>query len=124
MPAEPEVLGLLALMLLADSRRDARVSSDGALVPLATQDRSRWDRLRIAEGQAIVRRCLQWNRPGPYQIQAAIQAVHGPDIENAKKTGGDLPVEVKDSIEEMRSDYEHQLEALYAAARGYVDAIV
>jgi RNA polymerase sigma-70 factor (ECF subfamily) len=76
MPAEPEVLGLLALMLLADSRRDARVSSDGALVPLAAQDRSRWDRLRIAEGQAIVRQCLQWNRPGPYQIQAAIQAVH------------------------------------------------
>jgi len=76
MPAEPEVLGLLALMLLADSRRDARVSPDGALVPLAMQDRSRWDRLRIAEGQAIVRRCLQWNRPGPYQIQAAIQAVH------------------------------------------------
>jgi RNA polymerase sigma-70 factor (ECF subfamily) len=76
MPAEPEVLGLLALMLLADSRRDARVSSDGALVPLAMQDRSRWDRLRIAEGQAIVRQCLQWNRPGPYQIQAAIQAVH------------------------------------------------
>ncbi len=76
MPAEPEVLGLLALMLLADSRRDARVSPDGALVPLATQDRSRWDRLRIAEGQAIVRQCLQWNRPGPYQIQAAIQAVH------------------------------------------------
>jgi RNA polymerase sigma-70 factor, ECF subfamily len=76
MPAEPEVLGLLALLLLADSRRDARVSSDGALVLLGRQDRSRWDRLRIAEGQAIVRQCLQWNRPGPYQIQAAIQAVH------------------------------------------------
>jgi RNA polymerase sigma-70 factor (ECF subfamily) len=76
MPAEPEVLGLLALMLLADSRRDARVSSDGALMTLATQDRSRWDRLRIAEGQAIVRQCLQWNMPGTYQIQAAIQAVH------------------------------------------------
>ncbi len=76
MPAEPEVIGLLALMLLADSRREARVSSDGALVPLATQDRSRWDRLRIAEGQALVRQCLQWNKPGPYQIQAAIQAVH------------------------------------------------
>jgi RNA polymerase sigma-70 factor, ECF subfamily len=76
MPAEPEVLGLLALLLLADSRREARVSPDGALVPLAAQDRSRWDRLRIAEGQAIVRQCLRWNRPGPYQIQAAIQAVH------------------------------------------------
>ena len=76
MPGEPEVLGLLALMLLADSRRGARVSPDGSLVPLASQDRSRWDRLRIAEGQAIVRQCLEWNRPGPYQIQAAIHAVH------------------------------------------------
>lgn len=76
MPAEPEVLGLLALMLLADARREARVAPDGTLVPLAKQDRSRWDKLRIAEGQAIVRQCLQWNSPGPYQIQAAIQAVH------------------------------------------------
>jgi RNA polymerase sigma-70 factor (ECF subfamily) len=76
MPAEPEVLGLLALMLLADARREARVAADGALVPLAQQDRSRWDKLRIAEGQAIVRQCLHWNRPGPYQIQAAIHAVH------------------------------------------------
>ena len=76
MPGEPEVLGLLALMLLADSRRATRVSPEGALVPLAGQDRSRWDKLRIAEGQAIVRQCLQWKRPGAYQIQAAIQAVH------------------------------------------------
>jgi RNA polymerase sigma-70 factor (ECF subfamily) len=76
MPAEPEVLGLLALMLLADSRRYARVSPSGSFVPLAEQDRSRWDRLLVAEGQAIVRQCLRWNRPGPYQIQAAIQAVH------------------------------------------------
>jgi 3-methylcrotonyl-CoA carboxylase beta subunit len=63
-------------------------------------------------------------RMGVMEGEAAIQAVHGPDIENAKKTGGDLPVEIKDSIEEMRADYEHQLEARYAAARGYVDAIV
>ena len=76
MPEEPEVFGLLALMLLADSRREARVSREGSLVPLASQDRSRWDRLRIAEGQAIVRQCLHRNSPGPYQIQAAIQAVH------------------------------------------------
>jgi RNA polymerase sigma-70 factor (ECF subfamily) len=76
MPEEPEVMGLLALMLLTDSRRAARLTSDGALVRLADQDRTRWDRDRIAEGQAIVRDCLRRNRPGPYQVQAAINAVH------------------------------------------------
>jgi RNA polymerase sigma-70 factor (ECF subfamily) len=76
MPEEPEVMGLLALMLLVESRRAARTGSDGALVRLADQDRRLWDRGLVAEGQAIVRRCLQRNQPGPYQIQAAIQAVH------------------------------------------------
>ena len=76
MPQEPEVMGLLALMLLIESRRPARLSSDGGLVLLAAQDRSRWNQLLIAEGQAIVRACLQRNQPGPYQIQAAINAVH------------------------------------------------
>jgi RNA polymerase sigma-70 factor (ECF subfamily) len=76
MPDEPEVMGLLALMLLVDSRRAARTSPDGDLVLLADQDRGRWDRDRIAEGQAIVRRCLRRNQPGPYQVQAAINAVH------------------------------------------------
>jgi RNA polymerase sigma-70 factor (ECF subfamily) len=76
MPDEPEVLGLLALMLLIESRRAARTTPEGALVLLADQDRGRWDRALIAEGQAIVRRCLRRNRPGPYQIQAAINAVH------------------------------------------------
>jgi RNA polymerase sigma-70 factor (ECF subfamily) len=76
MPDEPEVQGLLALMLLADSRRPARAAADGTLVTLASQDRTRWDARRLSEGRAIVRQCLQWNRPGPYQIQAAIQAVH------------------------------------------------
>jgi len=76
MPDEPEVMGLLALMLLVESRRGGRTTADGALVLLADQDRSRWDRRLIAEGQAIVRRCLAWNRPGPYQLQAAINAVH------------------------------------------------
>jgi RNA polymerase sigma-70 factor (ECF subfamily) len=76
MPDEPEVMGLLALMLLTESRRAARTTSDGALVLLADQDRSRWDGALIAEGQAIVRRCLRRNQPGPYQIQAAINAVH------------------------------------------------
>jgi RNA polymerase sigma-70 factor, ECF subfamily len=76
MPDEPEVLGLLALVLLVQSRSAVRTSSDGALVLLPDQDRSRWDRDLMAEGQAIVRACLRRNQPGPYQIQAAINAVH------------------------------------------------
>jgi RNA polymerase sigma-70 factor (ECF subfamily) len=76
MPDEPEVQGLLALMLLIESRRAARTSPGGELVPLGEQDPSRWDRALIDEGQAIVRRCLRRNQPGPYQIQAAINAVH------------------------------------------------
>lgn len=76
MPDEPEVLGLLALLLLTESRRAARTAADGSIVLLPDQDRSAWDRDLIAEGQAIVRRCLQRNTPGPYQIQAAINAVH------------------------------------------------
>jgi RNA polymerase sigma-70 factor, ECF subfamily len=76
MPDEPEVLGLLALLLLIESRRAARTGPDGALVLLADQDRGRWDRELIAEGQGIVLACLRRNQPGPYQIQAAINAVH------------------------------------------------
>jgi RNA polymerase sigma-70 factor (ECF subfamily) len=75
-PDEPEVMGLLALMLLIESRRAARTTPDGDLVLLADQDRRRWDRGLVAEGQAIVRRCLRVGRPGPYQVQAAINAVH------------------------------------------------
>ncbi|MCG5444146.1 RNA polymerase sigma factor [Micromonospora sp. NIE79] len=76
MPDEPEALGLLGLMLLTEARRAARTTADGDLVPLAEQDRRRWDTTLIAEGQALVRRCLRRDRPGPYQIQAAIAAVH------------------------------------------------
>jgi len=76
MPHEPEVLGLLALMLLVESRRATRTTSDGDLVLLPDQDRRQWNRSLIAEGHAIVRLCLATNRPGPYQVQAAIQAVH------------------------------------------------
>ncbi|MEV6114469.1 RNA polymerase sigma factor [Streptomyces sp. NPDC052109] len=75
-PDQPEVAGLLALMLLTDSRRPARQDADGVLVPLPEQDRTLWDRDLIAEGQDLVRRCLRLGRPGPYQIQAAINAVH------------------------------------------------
>ncbi|MEJ8654497.1 DUF6596 domain-containing protein [Streptomyces sp. MS1.AVA.3] len=76
MPDEPEAMGLLALMLLTESRRAARTGPDGNLVLLADQDRGHWDHGLIAEGHALVRRCLRRNQPGPYQIQAAINAVH------------------------------------------------
>ncbi len=76
MPDEPEVVGLLALMLLTAARQPARIAADGSLVLLADQDRSRWDADLIAEGQALVRACLRRNRPGVYQLQAAIGAVH------------------------------------------------
>jgi len=76
MPDEPEVMGLLALMLLVESRHAARIDANGRLVRLTDQDRGTWDPLLVAEGQAIVRQCLRRNQPGPYQIQAAINAVH------------------------------------------------
>jgi RNA polymerase sigma-70 factor (ECF subfamily) len=76
MPDEPEVAGLLALLLLTESRRPARLGADGSLAVLAEQDRALWDRALIDEGQSIVRRCLRRNQPGPYQLQAAIGAVH------------------------------------------------
>jgi RNA polymerase sigma-70 factor (ECF subfamily) len=76
LPDEPEAAGLLALLLLTESRRASRTRPDGSLVLLGEQDRSRWDRALIAEGQAIVRRCLGRNQPGPYQLQSAINAVH------------------------------------------------
>jgi RNA polymerase sigma-70 factor, ECF subfamily len=76
LPDEPEVAGLLALLLLTESRRPSRTRPDGSLVLLGDQDRTRWDRALIQEGQAILRRCLRRNQPGPYQLQAAINAVH------------------------------------------------
>jgi RNA polymerase sigma-70 factor (ECF subfamily) len=76
MPDEPEVAGLLALLLLAESRRASRTRPDGSLVLLGEQDRGLWDRALIEEGQAIVRWCLRRNQPGAYQFQAAINAVH------------------------------------------------
>ncbi len=85
LPDESEAPGLLALMLLIDARRAARVAADGSFVRLEAQDRGSWDRARIAEGQALLRECLRRNRPGPYQLQAAIQAVHG-DAASAVET--------------------------------------
>jgi RNA polymerase sigma-70 factor, ECF subfamily len=76
MPDEPEAQGLLALLLLLHARSAARVTAGGSLIRLAEQDRRLWDRSLIAEGQAIMRACVQRGHPGPYQIQAAINAVH------------------------------------------------
>jgi RNA polymerase sigma-70 factor, ECF subfamily len=84
MPDEPEVKGLLALMLLVQSRRATRTRA-GDLVLLADQDRGLWDRALIAEGQALVRQCLRRHQPGPYQLQAAINAVHS-DAPTAEAT--------------------------------------
>ncbi|MFD0776396.1 RNA polymerase sigma factor, partial [Streptomonospora algeriensis] len=97
MPDEPEVWGLLALMLLTESRRPARTGADGALVPLAEQDRTRWDRPLIGEGQEIVRRCLRRNAPGPYQVQAAISAVHS-DAPTAADTDWEQILQLYDRL--------------------------
>jgi RNA polymerase sigma-70 factor (ECF subfamily) len=100
MPDEPEVLGLLALMLLVESRRAARTTPQGDLVPLADQDRSRWDSELIAEGQDLVRRCLRRNQPGPYQVQAAINAVHS-DAPTATATDWSQIVQLYDQLQAL-----------------------
>jgi RNA polymerase sigma-70 factor (ECF subfamily) len=97
MPDDPEVQGLLALMLLTQARRGARTTADGALVPLADQDRSRWDHELIREGHALVRACLRRGQPGPYQIQAAINAVHT-DAATAEATDWDQVVRLYDQL--------------------------
>jgi len=83
LPDEPEVGGLLALLLLHDARRAARVDATGELVPLEDQDRSRWDASQIAEGTRLLEAALQRGRPGPYQVQAAIAACHATAAEAA-----------------------------------------
>lgn len=84
-PDEPEVTGLLALMLLIDARRATRTTAAGDLVPLGDQDRAQWNQALIAEGQTLLRQCLRVNQPGPYQLQAAINAVHA-DARSAAET--------------------------------------
>ena len=79
MPDEPEAHGLLALMLLHDARRDARLDADGSLVLLADQDRSLWNRVRVEEGRRVLDRALRLRRAGPYQLQAAIASLHFED---------------------------------------------
>jgi RNA polymerase sigma-70 factor (ECF subfamily) len=97
LPREPEVAGLLALLLLIEARRGARSTPDGGLVLLANQDRRLWDRELIAEGQSLVRRCLQRNEPGTYQIQAAIQAVHS-DAQTVAATDWSQIVQLYDRL--------------------------
>jgi RNA polymerase sigma-70 factor, ECF subfamily len=99
MPDEPEVLGLLALMLLTEARRPARTTADGSLVLLPDQDRSRWDSALIEEGQALVKTCLRRNTPGPYQIQAAIAAVHS-DAATADETDWPQIVRLYDQLQQ------------------------
>jgi RNA polymerase sigma-70 factor (ECF subfamily) len=101
MPDEPEAVGLLALMVLTDARRPARVAPDGSMVRLADQDRSRWDRRLVEEGHALVRACLRRNQPGPYQIQAAIAAVHA-DAPTAGSTDWSQIVALYDQLHALR----------------------
>jgi RNA polymerase sigma-70 factor (ECF subfamily) len=100
MPDEPEVAGLLALQLFTEARRASRVRQDGSLVLLADQDRSGWDRAAIDEGQQIVRWCLARNQPGPYQLQAAIAAVHT-DAASAQATDWSQILALYDQLLEM-----------------------
>lgn len=100
LPDEPEVMGLVALMLLTESRREARTTPDGNLVLLADQDRSRWDRALIGEGQALVRECLRRNQPGAYQVQAAIHAVHS-DATTAPETDWRQIVHLYDQLTDL-----------------------
>ncbi len=97
LPHEPEAWGLLGLMLLVEARRGTRTTAEGDLVLLADQDRSRWDRALVDEGLALVRRCLRAGRPGPYQIQAAIHAVHC-DAPSAAQTDWGQVVRLYDQL--------------------------
>ncbi|HEY9556236.1 MAG TPA: RNA polymerase sigma factor, partial [Acidimicrobiales bacterium] len=101
MPDEPEAVGLLALMLLTEARRPARTAPDGSMVRLADQDRGVWDREQIAEGHALVRACLRRNHPGPFQIQAAIAAVHA-DAPTAEATDWSQIVQLYDQLFAVR----------------------
>src|SRR3546814_12433089 len=101
MPDEPGAVGLLALMLLTEARRPARTAPDGSMVRLADQDRGVWDREQIAEGHALVRACLRRNHPGPFQIQAAIAAVHA-DAPTAEATDWSQIVQLYDQLFAVR----------------------
>jgi RNA polymerase sigma-70 factor (ECF subfamily) len=97
MPDEPEVHGLLALLLLVEARRAARAAPDGSLVLLPDQDRSRWDQALVAEGHGLVAACIRRNQPGPYQLQAAINAVHT-DAPSARDTDWSQILQLYDQL--------------------------
>ena len=101
MPDEPEAVGLLALMLLTEARRPARTAADGSMVRLADQDRTRWDRSLIDQGHQLVRACLRRDQPGPFQIQAAIAAVHA-DAATAEATDWSQIVALYDQLYALR----------------------
>jgi len=101
MPDEPEGVGLLALMLLTEARRPGRIDEAGAMVRLADQDRTRWNRTLIAEGHQLVRACLRRNHPGPFQVQAAIAAVHA-DAQTADATDWSQIVALYDQLYALR----------------------
>ena len=101
MPDEPEAIGLLAVMLLSESRRAARIAADGTMVRLADQDRNLWDRTLISEGHELVRACLRRNQPGPFQIQAAIAAVHA-DAPTAECTDWTQIIALYDQLYALR----------------------
>jgi RNA polymerase sigma-70 factor (ECF subfamily) len=101
MPDEPEAVGLLALMLLSESRRPARRNPDGTMVRLADQDRTRWDPALINEGHRLVRACLRRGQPGPFQIQAAIAAVHA-DAPSAEATDWSQIIALYDQLYDLR----------------------
>jgi RNA polymerase sigma-70 factor, ECF subfamily len=103
MPDEPEAVGLLALTLLSEARRPARTAPDGSMIRLADQDRTQWDRTLIAEGHTLVRACLRRNQPGPFQIQAAIAAVHA-DAATAAATDWSQIVALYDQLHAVRPD--------------------
>jgi len=124
MPDEPEAVGLLALMLLTEARQPARTAPDGTMVRLADQDRSRWDRSLIAEGHDLVRACLRRNQPGPFQIQAAIAAVHA-DAATAAATDWSQIVALYDQLHALRPNAVVALNRAIAVAelQGPVDGL-
>ena len=103
LPDDPEVAGLLALLLLTESRRPSRTRPDGSLVLLGDQDRTGWDKAQIQEGQAILRRCLRRDQPGPYQLQAAINAVHA-DASTLQQTDWPQILALYDQLLSARPD--------------------
>jgi RNA polymerase sigma-70 factor (ECF subfamily) len=124
MPDEPEAIGLLALLLLTESRRPARTTRDGSMVLLGDQDRSLWDRSLIEEGQTLVKACLRRNRPGPYQVQAAIAAVHS-DAANADDTDWSQILRLYDQLSALVSSPVVALNRAVAVAeaRGVAEAL-